>query len=91
MDVKQVNSAIMFGTWTDTELSSMIDAIKWARANLQKRVKQSLALGDRVEFHSTKRGVTIQDTVTKIAVKYVTVNSGQGLWRVPANMLKAVA
>jgi len=28
--------------------------------------------------------------VTKKAIKYITVNTGQGLWRVPANMLTLV-
>ena len=90
MDIKQVNSAIMFGNWTDMELSSMIDAIKFARASLQKQVKRSLMLGDTVKFTSTKRGVTMQGTVSKIAIKYITVNTNQGLWRVPANMLEVV-
>ena len=88
--IQQVNSAIMFGTWTDTELSSMIDAVRFAKANLQKQVKRSLMLGDTVKFHSTKRGVTMQGTVSKIAIKYITVNTGAGLWRVPANMLEVV-
>lgn len=88
--IQQVNSAIMFGTWTDTELSSMIDAVRFAKANLQKQVKRSLMLGDTVKFHSTKRGVTMQGTVSKIAIKYITVNTGAGLWKVPANMLEVV-
>lgn len=88
MDIKQINSAIMFGTWTDTELSSMIDAIKFARASLIKQNKRSLSLGSSVKFHSTKRGVTMYGTVKKIAQKYVTVDTAQGLWRVPANMLE---
>lgn len=90
MDIKQVNSAIMFGTWTDTELSSMIDAIKFARASLQKQVKRGLNIGTAVQFHSAKRGITVQGTVSKIAQKYVTVNTQQGLWKVPANMLTVV-
>lgn len=90
MDIKQVNSAIMFNSWTDVELSSMIDAIKWARANLQKRVKAGLFVGDTVEFTSQKTGMTYTGKVEKIAVKYVTVNTGTGRWRVPANMLKVV-
>jgi hypothetical protein len=28
--------------------------------------------------------------VTKVAIKYVTVDTGMGLWRVPANMLTVV-
>lgn len=88
MDIKQVNSAIMFGTWTDVELGSMIDAIKFARASLQKSVKRSLTVGQAVKFNSAKRGMTMQGTVDKIAIKYVTVRTAQGLWRVPANMLE---
>jgi hypothetical protein len=34
MDVKQINSAIMLGTWTDIELRSMIDAVQWNRSQL---------------------------------------------------------
>jgi hypothetical protein len=87
MDIKQVNSAIMFNTWTDVELSSMIDAIKFARANLQKQVKRNLTVGATVEWHSQKRGITGRGQVTKIAQKYVTVREGSTLWKVPANML----
>ena len=90
MDIKQINSAIMFGTWTDTELSSMIDAIKWNRAQLSKQIKGSLMVGDKVKFHSTKRGMTMTGSVKKVAIKYVTVDTGAGLWKVPANMLQIV-
>lgn len=90
MDVKQINSAIMFGTWTDTELSSMIDAIKWNRAQLTKQIKRSIVVSDTVEFTSAKTGMTYQGTVVKIAQKYVTVRTQQGLWKVPANMLRVV-
>ncbi len=90
MDVKQINSAIMFGTWTDTELSSMIDAIKWNRAQLTKQIKRSITVSDTVEFTSNKTGMTYQGTVVKIAQKYVTVRTQQGQWRVPANMLRVV-
>lgn len=47
MDIKQINSAIMFGQWTDTELGSIIDAVKFARSGLQKQNIRSLSLGDR--------------------------------------------
>lgn len=90
MDIKQVNSAIMFQTWTDTELRSMIDAIKFARSCLQKQIKRSLMIGDSVNFTSSKTGRNVTGTVTKIAIKYVTVKTVEGLWRVPANMLTVV-
>lgn len=90
MDIKQVNSAIMFGTWSDTELTSMIDAVRWNRASLSKQIKNTISVGDNVEFTSSKTGRATRGFVTKIAIKYVTVNTGQGLWKVPANMLKLV-
>lgn len=90
MDIKQVNSAIMFGSWTDMELSSMIDAIKFNRASLAKQIKRSITVGDNVEFTSHKTGRTMRGFVKKVAIKYVTVDTGMGLWRVPANMLRVI-
>ena len=90
LTIQQVNSAIMLQTWTDTELRSMIDAVQWNRANLARRTKASLSIGDNVEFTSSKTGRLTRGFVTKIAIKYVTVNTGMGLWRVPANMLTVV-
>jgi uncharacterized protein YwbE len=90
LTIQQVNSAIMLQSWTNTELTSMIDAVKWNRANLAKQIKRSIHLGDNVEFTSSKTGRLTRGFVTKIAIKYVTVNTGMGLWRVPASMLSVV-
>jgi hypothetical protein len=90
MDIKQINSAIMFGTWTDIELRSMIDAVKWNRAQLVQQTKRSLRIGDNVNFTSSKTGKNTTGVVTKIAIKYVTVKTVSGLWRVPANMLTKI-
>ena len=87
MDIKQVNSAIMFGDWSNIELQSMIDAVKWNRASLGKRVKAGLSVGDRVSFTSSKTGMNMVGDITKIAIKYVTVRVGTTMWRCPANML----
>ena len=88
--VQEIYQAIMFGDFTNTELMSIIDAVKWKRATLNKLTKASLSVGDSVEFTSNKTGMTLQGTVTKIAIKYVTVRTNQGAWRVPANMLSKV-
>jgi hypothetical protein len=89
MDIKQINSAIMFGTFTNTELDSIMSAVQYARAQLRAVKIRSFTKGDTVKFHSTKRGVTVTGTVTKVAIKYVTVKDGVILWKVPANMLEA--
>jgi small-conductance mechanosensitive channel len=88
--VQEINQAIMFGDFTNEQLISMIDAVKWRRATLAKLTKASLALGDNVNFTSSKTGMNITGVVTKIAIKYVTVRTAQGLWKVPANMLTKV-
>ncbi len=90
MNVKDINTALITGSFTNTELSSIIDAVKFARSRLAQTTKGSLRVGDSVEFTSTKTGVTVKGTVTKIAIKYVTVKAATGLWRVPANMLNKV-
>ena len=90
LSIKEVNQAIMLQTWTNTELSSMIDAVKWNREHLARQIKRSISSGDNVEFTSSKTGRLTRGFVTKVAIKYVTVNTGMGLWRVPANMLSVV-
>ena len=90
MNIGQINSAIIQGTWTNTELSSMIDAVKFARARLTESTKRELRIGDNVNFTSTKTGLNVTGVVTKITIKYVTVKTVSGLWRVPANMLTKV-
>ena len=90
MNIAQINTAILQGGFTNEQLTSIIDAIKFARAKLTQENKRSLRIGTSVKFTSTKRGMTMQGTVNKIAIKYVTVATPQGLWKVPANMLEVV-
>jgi len=90
LTIQEVNRAIMLQEWTNTELTSMIDAVRWNKDQLAKRVKYSIRIGDNVEFTSSKTGRLTRGFVTKVAIKYVTVNTGMGLWRVPANMLTVV-
>jgi small-conductance mechanosensitive channel len=85
--VQEINQAIMFSDLSNTDLVSIIDAVKWKRATLAKLTKASLMLGDSVQFTSSKTGMTLTGRVEKIAIKYVTVRTPQGAWRVPANML----
>ena len=90
MDIKAINSAIIQGTWTNDQLSSMIDAVKYARSQLGRRSIRALSIGDSVNFTSNRTGQNVTGIVTKIAIKYVTVKTVNGLWRVPANMLTVV-
>ena len=76
MNITQINSAIMQGQLTNDELTSVIDAVKFARARLNREVKSSLMVGDNVEFTSSKTGRAMRGFVTKVAIKYVTCEHG---------------
>jgi small-conductance mechanosensitive channel len=91
MNIMQINTAILQGGYTNDQLTSIIDSVKFARARLTEMNKRSLSIGDTVEFTSSKTGRNVTGRVRKIAIKYVTVDTGQTLWRVPANMLTPVA
>ena len=86
--IQQVNSSIMFGEFTNDQLNSIISAVKFRRAQITKETKSQLRVGSQVRFVSSRTGQTIAGTVEKVAIKYVTVRTSQGLWRVPANMLE---
>ena len=91
MNVDRINSAIIQGNLTNDELTTVIDAVKFARARLTEQTKRSLRIGDNVNFNSVKQGRNVTGVVVKIAIKFVTVKTVSGLWRVPANMLTVVA
>ena len=89
MNVSQINTAIIQGTFTNDELSSMIDAVKFAKSKLTNRVKFTISNGSKVKFTSQKNRITYSGTVEKVAIKFATVNTGQGRWKVPMNMLES--
>lgn len=91
MNIQAINSAIISGNLSNTELTSVIDAVKFARSRLTNQIKFSLRVGDNVNFTSSKTGQNLTGVVMKVAIKYVTVKTVAGLWRVPANMLTKVA
>jgi len=90
MDIGTINGAIMRGGWTDEQLTSMIDAVKFARAQLGRAKLRSFGVGDSVKFTSARNGRTYQGVVEGVKIKNVIVNTATGRFRVPANMLEAV-
>ena len=90
MSIQTVNAEILQGNFTNDQLSSIIDSVKYARSRLTRHTIRSLQVGDNVNFDSTKLGRNVTGVVTKIAIKYVTVKTVSGLWKVPANMLTLI-
>jgi len=90
MSIQTVTAEILQGNFTNDQLSSIIDSVKYARSKLTRHTIRSLQVGDNVNFNSTKQGRNVTGVVVKIAIKFVTVKTVSGLWRVPANMLSVI-
>jgi hypothetical protein len=89
MDVKEITSAIMFGNLNNEQLTSVIEAVKYARAQLTKTTARALRSGDTVKF-TDRNGRVYSGTVDRVKLKYVLVNTSTGRYNVPANLLEAV-
>jgi len=87
--IQEINQAIMFGEFTNVELESMIDAIKFARNSIANINKNQFRVGAQVKFRSNRNGVTYTGTVEKVKIKYILVRTNAGMYNVPANMLEA--
>ena len=85
--IQQINSQIMFGDFTNDQLSSIAAAIKFRRGQLTKETKRALMLGDVVKFTHPRTGRTHQGSVVKINIKNIKVKEGFTTWNVPANLL----
>ena len=86
-NIQQVNSQIMFGSFTNEQLDSILAAIKYRRAQITRDTKRALMLGDVVKFTHPRTGRTHQGNVVKINIKNIKVREGITTWNVPANLL----
>jgi len=86
MNADQIAKSIRFTPWSNEDLSKFVEAVKFARAQLTRQNIWSVGVGDAVSFNSSKLGF-VSGTVEKVAIKYVTVRTTRGLYKVPANML----
>ena len=88
-DISAINGAILAGNFTNEQLNSIGDAIRFARAQLGQQNKYTLRVGTKVKFTSSRSGMEVTGDVQKINRKFVIVKSGVTNWRVPASMLSA--
>ena len=85
--IQDVNSAIMFGSFTNEQLESIAAAVKYRRGQIGKETKRELGVGSVVKFTHPKTGRVHQGNVVKIAIKNIKVKEGLTTWNVPANLL----
>jgi hypothetical protein len=89
MDINTINGAIMRGGYSNDDLNSIMDAVKYARSKLGRAKLRSFGVGDQVKFTSNKNGRVYQGVVEGVKIKNVIVNTAMGRFRVPANMLES--
>ena len=71
------------------ELKIISDEISMRRTSLSRENMRTINVGDQVSFTGRNGGEQTGE-VTKKAIKYVTVDTGFGRWKVPASMLTLV-
>lgn len=89
MSVQTINAEILQSNFSNDELNSILDAVKFARSRIIQKNIFTLRAGANVKFTSSKTGMMVTGKVSKVGRKYVQVTTPQGLWRVPANMLES--
>lgn len=90
LTIQKVNEAIMFGDFTNDQLDSIYAAIKYRKGQLVRSNVRTLSKGVPVKFTSGCTGQLITGTVMEVKIKNVIVQTAQGRYRVPANMLEVV-
>ena len=88
MSVKQIVTELMSGTLTNEDIEQVAQALKYARAQVGREIKRQLTPGASVKFYHPKQGRDVQGTVNRIKQKYVLVDTAQGRYNVPANLLE---
>lgn len=88
MNGKQIVAELMSGSLTNDELEQIAQALKYARSQVGNQIKRQLRQGVSVKFYHPKQNFYIAGTVNRIKQKYVLVDTPQGRYNVPANLLE---
>ena len=69
-----------------SEITEMADLIRTRKEILSKNRMQELKVGDKVSFNN--KGKIISGTIRKKNIKRVVVDTDEGGWNVPVNVLQ---
>ena len=89
MSIQSINAEILAGGFTNEQLNSINDAVKFARARLGDQVRHQLRIGSPVKFTSNRNGQVYKGILESIKIKNAIVQTQLGKYRVPMNMLEA--
>jgi len=87
MTVNEIVSAIVHGDFTNDDLNKVHNAVTFAKSMLARQNKRDLIIGDTVKFTNSKTGMVYTGTIRKKAIKFATIATPTGMWRVPMSML----
>ena len=87
-DLRDILIGIRHSDFNNDELNTIIEAVKFKRAQNARRAANTLKIGEQVSFNG-KNGVVI-GTLEQIKIKKAIVVSGMTRWNVPLAMLEAV-
>jgi len=88
MNVDQIVTELMSGSLNNDDIERIAQALKYARSQVGRAVKRQLQPGVSVKFYHPKQHFYIAGTVNRIKQKYVLVDTPQGRYNVPANLLE---
>lgn len=87
--IRDINSAIISGVFTNDDLNSILDAVRFARTQLGRQKAREFKSGDTVKFTSNRNGVTYTGKVDRVKLKFALVTTGTQRFNVPLTMLEA--
>ena len=88
VDIVDIRIALVSGVYTVSELDTIAQALKFARAQLARQQIRACVPGDSVKFTNPKTGTIFLGTVDRVKIKNVIVATPQGRYNVPANLLE---
>jgi hypothetical protein len=88
--IRDINSAIISGVFTNNDLTSILEAVKFARSQLGRQKAREFKAGDTVKFTSNRNGVTYTGKVDRVKLKFALVTTGYQRFNVPLTMLESV-
>ena len=86
--MKTINTAIISANFTNAELDSIQDAIRYAKSRIASQLSVTLGKGTKVTLSHAKLGGRVQGTVLKVKIKKADVKLDSGMiYTVPLAML----
>jgi hypothetical protein len=88
MNVKEINTAIISANFSNSDLDSIQDAIKFAKSRIASQLSVTLGKGSKVSLSHAKLGGRVFGTVLKVKIKKADVKLDSGMtYSVPLSML----